>query len=250
MLDIAWLRLARLLGLDPEETDILEIDVLSVDQALQMIVERDPAFQPADPVPWPWSLDESVAIALGSRGEILTARDAVELARLGVEKVRLDRRANVQLTANATWPDQIRASLTLDNDWVAQGTVSAWRFNHDLSDSNSRAIRQAPDDDVEWDIGVRVTLNLWDSGASRAGAHQAEQRVNQAELGLDQARHGITLEVQSRYAEAQSAYDALLVAAERARIALLELESEEQKAALGMSSPLRSTPRPSTSGKR
>lgn len=239
MLDIAWLRLARLLGLDPEKADILDIEVLSVEEALQMIVEDHPVFRPESAVPWRWSVDEAVEIALDSRPEILGARDAVQLARLGVEKVKLDRRPTIQLSANATTEDQIRASLTMDNDWVVQGSLTAWWFDQDMPKSlSSNPVRQAPSDGINWDIGIRVTYNLWDSGASRAGQHQAEQAVVQAELGLEQARHGITLDVQSRYAEVQSAYDSLLIASQRAKIALLDLETEEQKAALGTSSPL------------
>lgn len=242
MLDIAWLRLARLLGLDPEKADILDIEVLSVEEALQMIVEDHPVFRPESAVPWRWSVDEAVEIALDSRPEILGARDAVQLARLGVEKVKLDRRPTIQLSANATTEDQIRASLTMDNDWVVQGSLTAWWFDQDMPksfpDGSSNPVRQAPSDGINWDIGIRVTYNLWDSGASRAGQHQAEQAVVQAELGLEQARHGITLDVQSRYAEVQSAYDSLLIASQRAKIALLDLETEEQKAALGTSSPL------------
>ena len=65
MLDIAWLRLARLLGLDPEKADILDIEVLSMEEALQMIVEDHPVFRPESAVPWRWSVDEAVEIALG-----------------------------------------------------------------------------------------------------------------------------------------------------------------------------------------
>lgn len=239
MLNIAWLRLAKLLGIDPHEADILEIDVLSVDAALEMIVKGHRVFWPERAVPWEWSVDEAIEIALENRPEVLGARDAVQLAQLGVEKVRLDRRPTIQLTANATSHEQVRASLTLDNDWIAQGTLTMWRFNEDIpKDSNFSSIRQAPEDGVNWDLGVRVTFNLWDSGASRAGQYQAEQAVNQATLGVDQARHGITLDVQTRYAEAESAYDALLIAVERVQIALLDLETEEQKAAWGTSSPL------------
>src|SRR5690606_1302875 len=102
MLDIAWLRLAHLLGLDPEATDILDIDVLSVDEALEMILARDAAFWPQSPFPWEWSLDELFAQAQANRPEVLTAQEAVVLAELGVQKVRLDQRPSIELTANAT----------------------------------------------------------------------------------------------------------------------------------------------------
>jgi len=47
------------------------------------------------------------------------------------------------------------------------------------------------------------------------------------------------LDVQRRHAEAKSAYDALILAAERARIAHMDLEAEKQRAALGLSPPIR-----------
>jgi len=48
-----------------------------------------------------------------------------------------------------------------------------------------------PENDVDWDIGVRVTFNLWDSGAAKAAAYQAEERRRQAEVGVEMARQGI-----------------------------------------------------------
>lgn len=236
MLEIAWIRLTRLLGLDPQATDILAIDVLSVDEALEMILGQDPAFWPEAPFPWEWSLDELVALAEANRPEVQGAHDAIALAELGIEKVKLDRRPNIELTANATWPEKIRASLSINNDWVAQGTLSAWRLSEDMRVPIPSY--QAPENDVDWDVGVRVTFNLWDAGAGKADAHRARQGRLQAELGLDQARHGVQLDVQRRHAEAQSAYDALILAGERVRVAHMDLEAERQRAALGISPPL------------
>ena len=159
------------------------------------------------------------------------------LARLGVEKVKLDRRPDIQLTAGATWPGQIRASLTVDDEGVAQASVTGWRFDRAIP-SELSAVTQAPKDEVDWSLGIRVTYNLWDSGASRAAAHRAGQLLRQAELGLDEALHGVALDVEGRHAELVSAYEALLMASERALLAHLELETEEAKAALGMSSRL------------
>lgn len=234
MLDIAWLRLAHLLGLDPEATDILDVDVLSVDEAVEMILARDAAFWPQAPFPWEWSLDELLAQAEQNRPEVLAAQDAVVLAELGAQKVKLDQRPSVELTANATWPEKVRVSLSLDNDWVTQGTISAWRMSDDVPLPNL----PVPENDVDWDVGVRVTFNLWDSGAAKAAAYQAEERRRQAELGVEKARQGIRLDVQRRHAEAKSAYDALILAAERARIAHMDLEAEKQRAALGLSPPI------------
>src|SRR5690606_10668668 len=181
------------------------------------------------------SLDELFAQAQANRPEVLTAQEAVVLAELGVQKVRLDQRPSVELTANATWPEKVRASLSLDNDWVTQGTISAWRMSDDVPLPNL----PVPENDVDWDIGVRVTFNLWDSGAAKAAAYQAEERRRQAEVGVEMARQGIQLDVQRRHAEAKSAYDALILAAERARIAHMDLEAEKQRAALGLSPPIR-----------
>jgi len=237
LLDIAWQRLARLLGLDASVIDILDIDVIGVDEALEMIAARHPAFWPESASPWPWSLEQLIILAQENRPEVQSAREGLALAQLGVEKTKLDRKPDVQLTASATWPEKIRASVTLDDEWVAQGTLSAWRFNQAIPPALSQ-VTQAPQHDVDWSVGVRVTLNLWDAGAHRAAAYRAEQLVRQAELGLDEALHGVALDVERRYAELQSAYEALHIASERASVARLNLEAEVQKASLGMSSEL------------
>lgn len=237
LLDIAWQRLARLLGLDPAGVDILDLDVIEVEEALEMIAGRHPAFWPERAVPWQESLEELVERAKANRPEVQNARAGVALARLGVEKVKLDRRPDIQLTAGATWPGQIRASLTVDDEGVAQASVTGWRFDRAIP-SELSAVTQAPKDEVDWSLGIRVTYNLWDSGASRAAAHRAGQLLRQAELGLDEALHGVALDVEGRHAELVSAYEALLMASERALLAHLELETEEAKAALGMSSRL------------
>lgn len=237
LLDIAWQRLARLLGMDASDVDILDVDVIGIDDALAMIDSGHPAFWPEQPLPWTWTLDELVALARENRPEVQSARDGVALATLGLDKVKLDQRPDVQLTASATWPDQVRASITLDDEWVAQGTLSHWRFSPSIPNAPSQ-LTQAPAKDVDWSVGLRVTVNLWDGGASKAAVYRAEQTVRQAELGLDEALHGVALDVERRFAELQSAYEALLLATERAGIARLNAGMESAKEALGMSSRL------------
>lgn len=237
LFDIAWQRLARLLGLAAGSIDALEIEAISVERALDMIESRHPAFWPDQPLPWSWSLDELIALAQENRPETQSAREGVALAKLGVEKVKLDARPDVQFTASATWPEKVRASLTLDDEWVAHGSLSAWRYNHQEFQPGQEPI-PAPKNDVDWSIGVRVTVNLWDGGASRTAALRAERLVEQAELGLDEARHAVALDVQRRYAELQTAWESLLIASRRVEAARLSVANEASRAALGMSSEL------------
>jgi outer membrane protein len=141
----------------------------------------------AGPVAEPAELEGLVAQALGARPEYAALR-----ARLAAAEAR------VRVEQSARWP-QLNAS-----------------GGYDYANPNNRIMPPTATWKDSWDVGVRLSLSLFDGGKTSAAVARARARRDAVQAQLDEFTRGVRLQVTQRSLDAHAAQAALAVA-ERGR---------------------------------
>jgi outer membrane protein len=111
--------------------------------------------------------------------------------------------ARPDLAATASRVEAARASVTAaKGGWWPQLSVGG---NYYYSRPNSRIFPTRDEWLGTWDLGVSVTLDLWNWGATLRQVEQAEATLRQQELQLEQIKEGAKLEVTRAHMQAAQA---------------------------------------------
>lgn len=178
-LELAWEALYQIMGVPrPEQLPALEpLDQLPADALLAGL----------DP-------EALKAQARAGRPELVQARLGLEQSRLQLEQARIQKRPRLSLEASYT-PEgaENSLSLSLDDRALLQATLTRVESEVELIDpSTGQPLLPSPE---SWKVGLQVTWNLLDGGASAAAVREAEEAVTQAELTVRQLEAAITLEL-------------------------------------------------------
>lgn len=183
-LELAWEALYQIMGVPrPEQLPALEpLDQLPADALLAGL----------DP-------EALKAQARAGRPELVQARLGLEQSRLQLEQARIQKRPRLSLEASYT-PEgaENSLSLSLDDRALLQATLTRVESEVELIDpslidpSTGQPLPPSPE---SWKVGLQVTWNLLDGGASAAAVREAEEAVTQAELTVRQLEAAITLEL-------------------------------------------------------
>lgn len=180
-LELAWEALYQIMGVPrPEQLPALEpLDQLPADALLAGL----------DP-------EALKAQARAGRPELVQARLGLEQSRLQVEQARIQKRPRLSLEASYT-PEgaENSLSLSLDDRALLQATLTRVESEVELIDIDPSAGQPLPPSPESWKVGLQVTWNLLDGGASAAAVREAEEAVTQAELTVRQLEAAITLEL-------------------------------------------------------
>jgi outer membrane protein TolC len=134
---------------------------------------------PETPPPLAFTLERAQARALQTRPELAAAREKLESA------------TSAKKTAYAPYFPDIRA-------------VGEWH--------HATGVQPFQPEDEEL-IGVRVSWNLWDWGATRNAVREAEAAQVKARVGAEAMVEQVKLDVRKKWLEAKTAYDSLAAAA-------------------------------------
>ena len=175
-LELAWEALYQIMGVPrPEQLPALEpLDQLPADALLAGL----------DP-------EALKAQARAGRPELVQARLGLEQSRLQVEQARIQKRPRLSLEASYT-PEGAENSLSLSLDDRALLQATLTRVESEVEPSTGQPLPPSPE---SWKVGLQVTWNLLDGGASAAAVREAEEAVTQAELTVRQLEAAITLEL-------------------------------------------------------
>lgn len=175
-LELAWEALYQIMGVPrPEQLPALEpLDQLPADALLAGL----------DP-------EALKAQARAGRPELVQARLGLEQSRLQVEQARIQKRPRLSLEASYT-PEGAENSLSLSLDDRALLQATLTRVESEVEPSTGQQLPPSPE---SWKVGLQVTWNLLDGGASAAAVREAEEAVTQAELTVRQLEAAITLEL-------------------------------------------------------
>ncbi|MFN8359020.1 MAG: TolC family protein [Candidatus Kapaibacterium sp.] len=95
--------------------------------------------------------------------------------------------------------------------WYPQVSVGA---HYNLNNPNQRIQPPRTQFDGTWDVGVNVSMNLWNWGITTEQTSQAELQVIQAQDAIGQIKDGINVEVTQSYLTLNQAKEKLKVAQE------------------------------------
>lgn len=178
-LELAWEALYQIMGV-PRPEQLPALEPLSQLPADALLAGLDP--------------EALKAQARAGRPELVQARLGLEQSRLQVEQARIQKRPRLSLEASYT-PEgaENSLSLSLDDRALLQATLTRVESEVELIDpSTGQPLPPSPE---SWKVGLQVTWNLLDGGASAAAVREAEEAVTQAELTVRQLEAAITLEL-------------------------------------------------------
>lgn len=237
ILDVVWINLAQMIGINPNDVSIRDVPVRSLEQSMQLIQKDGGPFSPPTPHPWSnESAEDMVAQAMQKRSELDDAKSFVDLADTAIKKASLDKRPSFELKASYTTTDHLTAALSVDNEWVLTGSATKAYLSDVPTPTAQDPTAQDPTDD--WEVGFGVTFNLWDSGVVKQSIERGNKAKERANLGLSQAQQGIELDVLSAHADLLKSYDSLHLARERTLLAEARFNIEKDKLQLGTSTEL------------
>lgn len=169
-LELAWEALYQIMGV-PRPEQLPALEPLSQLPADALLAGLDP--------------EALKAQARAGRPELVQARLGLEQSRLQLEQARIQKRPRLSLEASYT-PEgaENSLSLSLDDRALLQATLTRVESEVPL-----------PPSPESWKVGLQVTWNLSDGGASAAAVREAEEAVTQAELTVRQLEAAITLEL-------------------------------------------------------
>lgn len=178
-LELAWEALYQIMGV-PRPEQLPALEPLSQLPADALLAGLDP--------------EALKAQARAGRPELVQARLGLEQSRLQVEQARIQKRPRLSLEASYT-PEgaENSLSLSLDDRALLQATLTRVESEVELIDPS--AGQPLPPSPESWKVGLQVTWNLLDGGASAAAVREAEEAVTQAELTVRQLEAAITLEL-------------------------------------------------------
>lgn len=168
-LELAWEALYQIMGV-PRPEQLPALEPLSQLPADALLAGLDP--------------EALKAQARVGRPELVQARLGLEQSRLQVEQARIQKRPRLSLEASYT-PEGAENSLSLSLDDRALLQATLTRVESEVEPSTGQS----------WKVGLQVTWNLLDGGASAAAVREAEEAVTQAELTVRQLEAAITLEL-------------------------------------------------------
>lgn len=170
-LELAWEALYQIMGV-PRPEQLPALEPLSQLPADALLAGLDP--------------EALKAQARAGRPELVQARLGLEQSRLQVEQARIQKRPRLSLEASYT-PEGAENSLSLSLDDRALLQATLTRVESE--------VEPLPPSPESWKVGLQVTWNLLDGGASAAAVREAEEAVTQAELTVRQLEAAITLEL-------------------------------------------------------
>ncbi|WP_304172662.1 TolC family protein [Limnochorda pilosa] len=178
-LELAWEALYQIMGV-PRPEQLPALEPLSQLPADALLAGLDP--------------EALKAQARAGRPELVQARLGLEQSRLQLEQARIQKRPRLSLEASYT-PEGAKnsLSLSLDDRALLQATLTRVESEVELIDPS--AGQPLPPSPESWKVGLQVTWNLLDGGASAAAVREAEEAVTQAELTVRQLEAAITLEL-------------------------------------------------------
>jgi outer membrane protein TolC len=121
------------------------------------------------------TLDRSIARAIDARPELKAARDRVAAAD------------EQRKAAHHTYFPDVRA-------------IAAWQ--------HLTGVQPFQPEDEEY-VGLRLSWNVWDWGATRDAVREAEANESRARIGADALADQVKLDVRQRWLEAKAAYDSI-----------------------------------------
>lgn len=175
-LELAWEALYQIMGV-PRPEQLPALEPLSQLPADALLAGLDP--------------EALKAQARAGRPELVQARLGLEQSRLQVEQARIQKRPRLSLEASYT-PEGAENSLSLSLDDRALLQATLTRVESEVEPSTGQSLSPSPE---SWKVGLQVTWNLLDGGASAAAVREAEEAVTQAELTVRQLEAAITLEL-------------------------------------------------------
>lgn len=204
--------------------------------------EQLPALEPVEYPPGEallvgYDMESLQSRATTGRPELVMAAVQRDQARLRLEEARLQRRPGLALQASYQPADSARAlTLSLNDRAAFQATVTHTESDVDVPAAES------------WQVGLQLTWNLLDGGATAAAIREAEEAAAQAELALRQLEAGIALELARKHsaltqamlevatteravAEAAGRYRRVQAQAESGAVARLQLWEAEAETA-------------------
>mgnify|MGYP001243169131 CR=1 FL=1 len=170
-LELAWEALYQIMGV-PRPEQLPALEPLSQLPADALLAGLDP--------------EALKAQARAGRPELVQARLGLEQSRLQLEQARIQKRPRLSLEASYT-PEGAENSLSLSLDDRALLQATLTRVESE--------VEPLPPSPESWKVGLQVTWNLLDGGASAAAVREAEEAVTQAELTVNQLEAAITLEL-------------------------------------------------------
>lgn len=170
-LELAWEALYQIMGV-PRPEQLPALEPLSQLPADALLAGLDP--------------EALKAQARAGRPELVQARLGLEQSRLQLEQARIQKRPRLSLEASYT-PEGAENSLSLSLDDRALLQATLTRVESE--------VEPLPPSPESWKVGLQVTWNLLDGGASAAAVREAEEAVTQAELTVRQLEAAITLEL-------------------------------------------------------
>jgi outer membrane protein TolC len=207
----------RSLILDPTRADFWTVQLVPTDTI--QLTPRD------------INLDEAIKVAMANRLDLAVEKRALEITNL-----------NLKLGRNNTLP-----AVDFNVSYSAQGTagtqfVFGSGFPPPIIDRTDRTFGSALGDTFggaypTWSVGVTVSYPLGRTGAEVAYA-QSQVQKRQQELGLQELELQIVREVRDAVRQVQNSYQRVQATQTFRRAAEQQLEAEERRFAVGISTTL------------
>lgn len=151
------------------------------------------------PNPFP-TLDETVVLARQSRLELSLAREQVALTESRLHQAEAGNAPTVDLVGGAG----------------VAGNTPTW---------NSSFVHN---------VGLSVTVPLWDGGLTQAQTEAARSRIAQSKMQLDDTLIQVESEVREAFSQLLSAQQSMITAAQAETLAQQELEMTQDRFAVGL----------------
>jgi len=174
------------------KNDILKIEV-QLSNTLYQQADAENAVKLAEV-----ALCNTLGISLGTRVEILSSAN-MSSAQFGELSVlvsdAISRRAEVLAADSRVKAGEAGVTLA-KSSWYPQLSVAG---NYYYSRPNQRIMPTRDQFDATWDVGVNLSLNVWDWLTTKHQTDQAEAQLSQAIDAKGMIKDGITLEVTQNY---------------------------------------------------
>ncbi|MBK9248048.1 MAG: TolC family protein [Ignavibacteria bacterium] len=145
---------------------------------------------------------ELTTIAQSSATDARSWENSIETARTQRPEVRA---AELRMKAGEEGVTMAKSA------WYPQVSIGA---HYNFNNPNQRIQPPRTQFDGTWDVGVNVSMNLWNWGITSEQTSQAELQVIQAQDAIGQIKDGINVEVTQSYLSLAQAKEKLKVAQE------------------------------------
>lgn len=172
--------------------DILKIEV-QLSNALYQQVDAENAVKLATV-----ALCNNLGISLGTNIEIASSVNMVSTQFDDLNKLvgdAINKRAEIKAADSRVKASEAGVTLA-KSSWYPQLSLIG---NYYYSRPNQRILPTRDQFDATWDVGINLSLNVWDWLTTKHQTDQAEAQLSQAVDAMGMIKDGITLEVTQNY---------------------------------------------------